>query len=160
MIHIAPSPLRLLTRFIQVSAKYIFVRILRDTKHLQHGTLIHWGTWLGSVLGVSILAFIFSEVIPVFNLICSLTGSVCFAPLAMILPGWLWLYDHGHYIRGNVWQQIQYWLHWAMIAMGFLFLIGATYGVVLLINQAYQDGTVGMNVISPAVPSPRKTGFF
>jgi len=30
----------------QVAAKYLFVRILRNTGHLQANTLIHWGTWL------------------------------------------------------------------------------------------------------------------
>lgn len=30
----------------QVAAKYLFVRILRDSKHLQANTLIHWGTWM------------------------------------------------------------------------------------------------------------------
>lgn len=107
-------------------------------------TFAHWATWLGSVAFVAILAFIFAEVIPIFNYILSLTGSVCFAPIAMILPGWLWLYDHGHYSRGNVWRMTQHWLHWGMIAVGLFFLVGATYGVVLEINTAYKNGTIGM----------------
>jgi hypothetical protein len=31
---------------IQVAAKYLFVRILRDSRHLQQNTVLHWGTWL------------------------------------------------------------------------------------------------------------------
>lgn len=66
----------------------------------------------------------------------------------MILPGWCWLYDHGHYYRGNLRQMVLYWLHWGMIAVGLLFLVGATYGVVLQINTAYHNGTIGMEVTS------------
>lgn len=128
---------------MQVSGKYIFVRILRNSDHLQKGTLVHWSVWLGSVAFIVILAFIFAEVIPIFNSIIALTGSVCFAPLNMILPGWLWLYDHGHYRRGGLGRMILYGLHWGMILVGFLFLVGATYGVVLGINQTYHSGGVG-----------------
>ena len=45
-----------------LASKYLFVRLLRDTKHLQQKTMIHWATWLGSVVGVGILAFVVAEV--------------------------------------------------------------------------------------------------
>lgn len=32
--------------YLHVAAKYLFVRILRNTSHLQANTVIHWGTWL------------------------------------------------------------------------------------------------------------------
>ena len=37
-----------------VAAKLIFVRVLRDSRHLQANTVTHWATWLGSnlILGV------------------------------------------------------------------------------------------------------------
>lgn len=144
-----PVPESITINHSQVSAKYIFVRILRKSEHLQKGTLVHWAVWLGSVAFVTVLAFIFAEVIPIFNYILALTGSVCFAPLAMILPGWFWLYDHGHYWRGNLGKKIQYILHWGMIPVGLLFLVGATYGVVLEINQAYHSGGIGRCWIRP-----------
>lgn len=100
--------------------------------------------WLGSVCTIVALAFVFAEVIPIFSYVLSLVGSVCYAPLAMMLPGWLWLYDHGHWKRGPFHRIIVYYLHWLMIAMGWLFFVGATYGVVLQIKEAYADGTVGM----------------
>ena len=124
------------------------MRILRESPHLQKNTVVHWTTWLGSVASVAILAFIFAEVIPIFNYILSLTGSVCFAPLAIVLPGWLFLYDHGHYRHGSLWKMTQYWLHWGMIMVGLFFLVGATYGVVLEINDAYANGTIGMVIQS------------
>ena len=63
-----------------------------------------------------------------------------------MLPGWLWLYDHGHYRKGSAWQQTMYWLHWSMIVLGIFFLVAATYGTVLEIKDAYADGSIGMLV--------------
>ena len=84
----------------KVSSKYVFVRILRNSVHLQRDTFVHWGCWLGSVTTIVALAFVVAEVIPIFSYVLSLVGSVCYAPLAIMLPGWLWLHDHGHYLRG------------------------------------------------------------
>jgi hypothetical protein len=128
----------------QVAAKYVFVRVLRDSRHLQANTVIHWATWLGCTFGLAAISFIFAEAIPIFNYLNALTGSVCFAPLAMILPGWLWLYDHGEYRTGSFKQQVIYWLHWGLILLGLFFLVGATYSIVLEINDAYRTGTIGM----------------
>jgi hypothetical protein len=61
----------------------------------------------------------------------------------MILPGWFWLYDHGHYRKGTPRQILCYWLHWGMILLGVFFLVGATYGVALEIKEAYASGTIG-----------------
>ncbi|KAJ9630452.1 hypothetical protein H2203_000973 [Taxawa tesnikishii (nom. ined.)] len=129
--------------YIHVSAKYIFVRVLRNSRHLQANTLVHWGTWLGCTFSLSFVAFIFAEAIPIFNYLNALTGSICFAPLAMMLPGWFWLYDHGHYRTGTAVQRLVYWIHWAIIALGVFFLGGGTYGIVLEIVDAYANGTIG-----------------
>ncbi|KKA17907.1 hypothetical protein T310_8149 [Rasamsonia emersonii CBS 393.64] len=129
--------------YLHVSAKYIFVRILRNSRHLQSNTPIHWITWIGCTLGLSSISFIFAEAIPIFNYLNALTGSICFAPLGMMLPGWFWLYDHSHYREGTHLQTLYYWLHWGMILLGAFFLVGATYGVVLEINDAYANGIIG-----------------
>jgi len=60
-----------------------------------------------------------------------------------MIPGWFWLYDHGHYRKGSPLQRLYYWLHWGMILLGAFFLVGATYGVVLEIKEAYANGTIG-----------------
>ncbi|RFU28986.1 hypothetical protein B7463_g7359, partial [Scytalidium lignicola] len=104
---------------------------------------IHLCPFASCIIALSAIAFIFAEAIPIFNFLNALTGSICFAPLGMMLPGWFWLYDHGHYRKGSVMQQLIYWLHWGMILMGIFFLVGATYGVILEINEAYADGTIG-----------------
>ncbi|KAK4980796.1 hypothetical protein LTR28_000968 [Elasticomyces elasticus] len=126
-----------------VAAKYLFVRILRNSRHLQSNTVTHWVTWLGCTLGLAAVSFILAEAIPIFSYLLALTGSICFSPLAMMLPGWLWLYDHSEWRKGSLSQMAVYWLHWSLILLGAFFFVGGTYGVVELINQAYADGLIG-----------------
>lgn len=94
------------------------------------------------VLGA--ISFLLAEAIPIFNYLIALVGSVCFAPLAISFPGLLWLYDHGHYLKGSLVQKVEFFFHIGMVLLGIFFLVGATYGVILLIKAAYASGTIGM----------------
>jgi hypothetical protein len=128
--------------YVHVSAKYIFVRILRKSRHLQENTVVHWGTWLGSVAGMAIVSFLIASGVPIFNYLLSLAGSLAFAPLALGLPGWLWIHDHADYYKGTIWQKIMYGLHIILILLSIFLTIGGTYGVIVQINEAYRDGTI------------------
>lgn len=129
--------------YLHVAAKYCFVRILRNSKHLQSNTMVHWGTWLGLTISLCAIAFILAEAIPIFNYLIAITGSVCFAPLAISLPGYLWLYDHASWRRGGIAKQIAYVLHICMVLLGGFLCVGGTYGVVIAIKEAYASGLVG-----------------
>ncbi|PYH98673.1 hypothetical protein BO71DRAFT_447075 [Aspergillus ellipticus CBS 707.79] len=130
--------------YIHVAAKYLFVRILRHSKHLQANTPIHWGTWLGCTVGMAAIAFILACAIPIFTYVLALVGSLCFAPLAISFPGWLWIYSHGHYWGAEVgWtRRLVYGLHVLMIGLGVFMMVGGTYGVIVQIMQAYSSGEV------------------
>lgn len=53
--------------FNHTSAKITFVRLMRNSKHLQANTWQHWSLWLGLNVGFGLLAFVAAEAIPVFN---------------------------------------------------------------------------------------------
>jgi hypothetical protein len=129
--------------YLHVGAKYVFVRILRDSEHLQSDTWVHWGTWLGCTTGLGAIAFILAQAIPIFNYLLSLTGSLCFAPIALSLPGWLWCYDNMAWRRGSLKQQVVFWITAAMIPLGMFICVGGTYGVVVQIKEAYASGRIG-----------------
>lgn len=133
--------------YLHVAAKYVFVRILRGSKHLQANTFVHWATWLSCTFGLAALAFVLAEAIPIFNYLIALTGSVCFAPLAIALPGWLWIHDHKDWMRGSALKQVAFWFHAMLIPLGFFFLVGGTYGVIKEIIAAYADGQIGELVL-------------
>jgi hypothetical protein len=105
--------------------------------------VVHWGVWLGCTFGLAALAFILAEAIPIFNYLIALTGSLCFAPIAIILPGALWLYDHGHYKSGTALERAKYWAHWLLPVLGAFICVGGTYGVIQSIISAYANGEIG-----------------
>lgn len=125
----------------------MFVRILRNSTHLQANTLIHWATWLGCIIGLAIIAFIFAEAIPIFNFLLALTGSFCLAPLAIIVPSALWMYDNIQYRSGKTLKRLIFWFHALWIPFGTFITVGGTYGVVLLIKEAYDTGAIGESKI-------------
>jgi hypothetical protein len=129
--------------YLHVAAKYVFVRILRNSPHLQRNSMIHWGTWLSCTIGLGSLAFILAEAIPTFSFLIALTGSVCFAPIAICLPAWLWLHDHGEWKRGGMIQKATYYGHWFFILLGVFVCVGGTYAVIKSIIAAYASGLIG-----------------
>ena len=131
--------------YLHVASKYVFVRILRNSRHLQANTMIHWVTWLSCTIGLGLLSFILAEAIPIFNYLIALTGSLCFAPIAIALPGWLWLHDHKTWYKGTMMQKLAYGFHVFLIPLGLFFLVGGTYGVIQEIVAAYADGQIGMS---------------
>lgn len=154
-LHVGPFVLNSILELIlyQVGAKYVFVRILGNSRHLQANTVVHWGTWFACTILLGALAFILASSIPIFNYLIALVGSVCFAPLAMSLPGWLWLYDHGHYKKGPLTQKVTYLLHVGLVLLGLFFCVGATYGVVIQIIDAYATGLIGkfLHIAQPRI---------
>lgn len=128
--------------YVHVAAKYLFVRILRTSRHLQANTLVHWGTWLSCTIGMAAISFILACAIPIFNYVLALVGALCFAPLAITLPGWLWLYSHGHYWQGGILRKLIYGFHVFLIFLGAFMAVGGTYGVIVQINEAYRDGQI------------------
>lgn len=128
--------------YIHVAAKYIFVRCLRNSPHLQRNSVVHWAVWLACTFGMSAVSFLLGSGIPIFNYLLALAGSLTFAPLALGLPGYLWIYDHQHYRRGTLVQTGVYWLNWLMVLLAVFLTIGGTYGVVQQIIDAYADGKI------------------
>ncbi|CAM1506477.1 Fc.00g061180.m01.CDS01 [Cosmosporella sp. VM-42] len=128
--------------YIHVAAKYMFVRILRKSEHLQKNSVIHWTVWFGCTASMSIVSFLLASGIPIFNYLLALAGSLTFSPLALGLPGYLWIHDHGHYRTGSFWKMIMYWLHWVLIGLAVFMTIGGTYGVIQQVIDAYANGEI------------------
>jgi hypothetical protein len=129
--------------YCHVAAKYLFVRILRNSKHLQSNSLVHWATWLTCTFGLASLAFLLAQAIPIFNYLIAITGSFCFAPLALMVPAWIWMWDHSEYKRGTIVQKLIYGAHILLMAIGGLIFVGGTYGTIKAIVDAYANGTIG-----------------
>lgn len=127
-----------------VAAKYLFVRVLRGTRHLQHNTVIHWVTWLGLTTTLGAIAFVLSEAIVIFSYLIALTGTVCFAPMAISVPGILYMYDNNSVRKSGVLaKQAWYWSHALLVLLGAFIAVGGTYSVIKSILGAYASGEIG-----------------
>ena len=125
-----------------IAAKYLFVRILRQSRHLQSNTMVHWSTWLGCTFGLASLSFLLAQAIPIFNYLIAITGSFCFAPLALMVPSWIWMWDNPEYKRGTITQKLFYGMHIVIFFVGAFICVGGTYATISSIVAAYANGTI------------------
>ncbi|CAK7237206.1 hypothetical protein SBRCBS47491_009898 [Sporothrix bragantina] len=130
------------TLWVHVAAKFLLVRILRDSKHLQDNSLVHWTTWLSSTIGLTILSFVLAEAIPFFNYILGLIGSLCCSPTCLVIPAIMGLYLHkGNYFASKGVMALCM-LHCITIVGGTFMAIAGTYTTIQSIVDAYASGGV------------------
>ncbi|CAK7224438.1 hypothetical protein SBRCBS47491_005551 [Sporothrix bragantina] len=129
--------------FNHTAAKYLFVRLLRNSSHLQANTWQHWAVWLLCNLFFGVLAFLFAEGIPVFNYMLALTGSFCFSPMSLMFPACMWLYEYGTPALhgGCMRQKSMLAFNVIIFGIGTLLLVGGVYGTAESIKQSYSAGT-------------------
>lgn len=110
-----------------VAAKYVFVRILRNSDHLQQNTFVHWGFWLGINLALGTCAYIVAEAVPILNYLLGLAGALVFAPFSLIYPMLLWFHDFKGHRQGTLAQRSQYALHVFITLVGSFMVVGTAY---------------------------------
>ncbi|KAF4467681.1 amino acid transporter [Fusarium albosuccineum] len=113
-------------------SKFLFVRILRGSKHLTTNSLVHWGTWFGCTSGVTIIAYIIASAIPVFNSLVSLIGALLGTLMSFQPYGCMWLYDNWSR-RYNPTPKWYFMVGWSIfvIVSGTFIMIAGTYGAIV-----------------------------
>lgn len=128
------------------TAKFIFVRLLRGTKHLQSSTPTHWITWLSTVVGITAIGFIIAEVIPFFNELIGLIGAVFASMYCITLWGVVWIWQHDHKRKEGP-TSLRYKLLYAnavmMVVLGLFILVGGLYGAIKSIKDLFESGGNG-----------------
>lgn len=129
--------------YTHFSAKYIFVRILRGSKHLTNNSPIHWSAWIGCTAGVALVAYIIASAVPVFGSLISLIGAL-FGTLMSFQPmGGMWLYDNwskGKANRTTKWTLMVCWSCFVIISGTFLMVAGTYSSVVGIIDDYKESG--------------------
>lgn len=144
-----------------LAAKYAFVRVLRNTTHLQSNSFVHWATWIGMMTFVHAVGLVIAGSIPFFDNLVGLTGALFGTSFTLIIPGFMALYElaEGDNKSGNrpiEWLKLSQktWgksrktmviaiLSWTAIAVGSYVGVSGTYGAIASIAKNYADGTVG-----------------
>ncbi|KAJ4248418.1 hypothetical protein NW762_012755 [Fusarium torreyae] len=131
------------TLWVHLAAKFLLVRILRNSEHLQKHSIIHWVTWFGSTLGISAIAFITAEAIPFFSYLIGLIASACCAPTCFIFPAMMALHMDRGYHRSSKAKMALCGLHVFTLLLGAFITVSGTYTSFQSIIDAYADGIVG-----------------
>lgn len=148
-VHVCSSPpppgkpigRRCLLTHRQLPGKYIFIRVLRGSRHLTANTFIHWASWFGCTFGTTLISYIIASAIPVFNSLVSLIGALlgtlmCFQPM-----GFMWLHDNwskGQTKKTPRWMFMVCWSIFVIVSGCFLTVAG-TYGSVVAIIDSYNE---------------------
>jgi len=120
-----------------VAAKFIFTRIFRGSRHLHEHTVIGWGTWIGLCALAWIIAWIISEVIPVFNDLLGLVAALFASQFTYGLSGYFWLFDnYGKWRKRPILAVINA----VVFALGLTILGLGMYASVKSIIVSYQTG--------------------
>ncbi len=61
--------------YTNVSAKFIYKRIMGKSRHAHSNTVIGWSVWAAVLAGIWAIAFVFAEVIPSMGDFLSLLGA-------------------------------------------------------------------------------------
>lgn len=145
-----------------IPIKYFFVKFLRNTKHLQSNSIVHWGTWIGLSVTICVIGLIIAGAIPFFDDLLGLAGALLGTSFILITPGFMTLYElsNSHLPNGGsrnpaVWlkENAKVWGKskrnaftaigaWCIIAIGLYITVSGTYGCVMDIKQEYAVGSV------------------
>lgn len=150
-----------------LSAKYTFVRLLRNTRHLQRNTFTHWAVWLGSLVLVLVLGFVVAGAVPFFGDLLGLMGAFLMPSFVIIVPACLALYmyvekSEAHANKPESFAKGRWFLHswaaakangtyamfetlcvYASIIIALFIFVAGTYGSVVVIMESYAEGKVG-----------------
>jgi hypothetical protein len=136
---------RIRTDIVKFPAKYMFVRLMRGSKHMTSNTITHWSVWLGCTFSVNLIAYLIASGIPSFGPLVSLIGALLGALLNLQPMGCMWLYDNwnsGKTERSTKWRVGAAWSVFVIVAGTFLMVAG-TYGSVVAIIDAYKGLDAG-----------------
>jgi len=127
--------------YANVSAKFLYFRIMGKSHHAHSNTVIGWGVWVAVMAGIWAVAFIFSEVVPSMGDFLSLLGAAFDSFFGFIFFAVAyWELYRGKLFRGFA-RSTMTLIHVFVMAVG-LFLLGpGLYAAVEAIISDYSGGT-------------------
>lgn len=134
-----PGLLATTTLTIHLPAKYVFIKLLKGTKHLNSNSAIHWSVWFSCTAACALSSYIIASAIPVFGGLVSLIGALLGTLMSFQPMGFMWLYDNwGRTERDWRWKLMVGWCGF-VIVMGTFIMVAGTYGSVVDIIDSYRE---------------------
>ncbi|GAA6039368.1 hypothetical protein JCM8097_002819 [Rhodosporidiobolus ruineniae] len=136
-----PGLLGTATIYTHLPAKFIFVRLLRNSHHLNHSTPRHWIVWFSCTASIVLIAFIIAASVPVFSGIVGLVGALIGSILVLHCEALMWLYDNSAPLKDKTRRTLRWSLMTAfqifILVIASIILVGGTYGSILSIKDEY-----------------------
>lgn len=127
--------------YANVSAKYVYTRLMGNSRHAHSNTVVGWGAWIGVIAGIWGLGFIFAEVIPSMGDFLSLLGAAFDSFFGFIYFAIAYWHMNRKKLFRGLGQTTMTVLHIFVMAVG-LFLLGpGLYAAVEAIIADYAGGT-------------------
>jgi hypothetical protein len=128
-------------QYANVSAKFVYNRIMGNSHHAHSNTVVGWGTWIGVMAAIWVVAFVFAEVIPSMGDFLSLLGAGFDSFFGFIFFAVAyWQLFKGKLFSG-VFRSVMTVIHVFVMICG-LFLLGpGLYAAVEAIIADYSGGT-------------------
>ncbi|KAM5352682.1 hypothetical protein ACJ41O_005404 [Fusarium nematophilum] len=133
--------------YASVSARFVFFRVFRNSRHMNSHTVVGWGSWSGILLATWIFAFIIAMVIPFFNSLLSVMSSLFDCWFGFIFWGVAYFRMRGADKKvGRRHNAVADWtaiiVNVILIAIGVVFLTVGTYASVQGIIDQFEAGAV------------------
>jgi hypothetical protein len=124
--------------YAHVAARYIFVRVFRNTKHLERRTTLSTVSWVAITFGIWMLAMIIAESVPVFNSLLGLIAALFVSWFSFGLPGIFWLFSNWGNMLSSWRQMLRCAANWFLVLTGvILCVLGAWAAVESLVEEEF-----------------------
>ncbi|KAG6906480.1 hypothetical protein DXG01_013719 [Tephrocybe rancida] len=133
-----PTTFFLGSLYASVTARFVFFRIFKNTKHLNSNSIIAWTSWV-TIIAVSwIIAFVLAQVVPFFSDLLSLMCALFDGWFGFIFWAMAYLHLNPSPMRWNgVWKSVETLLNYFFIALGVFILVAGLYTAVQSIMDSY-----------------------
>jgi amino acid transporter len=123
-----PTIVMLGALYASVTARFVFFRLFKNSKHRHENTFVGWASWVGILAATWILAFIIAEVIPFFSDMLSLMSSLFDGWFGFIFWGMAYLSLYPGKSRwAGPWRSAETVFNYILIVFGFYVLVAGTY---------------------------------
>ncbi|KJZ69961.1 hypothetical protein HIM_10653 [Hirsutella minnesotensis 3608] len=142
-----PSILFVGALYASFTARFIFFRIFRDSKHTTGHTLVGWLSWSSILLVSWISAFLVAEVIPFFSALLSLSSALFTSWCGLIFWGVACLRMRGidrkvGRCNAPIYDFFLVTANSGLILAGIFCLTAGTYASIDVTEEAFRDGQV------------------
>ncbi|KIW86449.1 hypothetical protein Z517_01846 [Fonsecaea pedrosoi CBS 271.37] len=126
--------------YANVTAKFIYFRVMGKSRHAHSNTVTGWGVWILVMAGIWVVSFIFAEVIPSMGDFLSLLGAAFDSFFGFIFFAVAYYHLYKGRLFNGVYRSIMTVTHVFVMLVG-LFLLGpGLYAAVKAIMADYSGG--------------------